>query len=104
MIRKRYKIIDIDCFDKIQVKSANFADEYFNSQPEKIKVVDDMMEYFENHKDKQIYTKKTNYLCNRKEELCICNVHANNFIKIYYGINYREEQYVVWVKKINEPF
>lgn len=103
-LRTRFKIIDVDWFDKIKVKSAIFADEYFNSQPEKIKVIDDMAEHFETHKDKSIYTKKTNYLCNRKEKICICNVHANDFRKIYDGINYGEEKYVAWVKKFNEPF
>ena len=50
-IRTRYKIIDVEWFDKIQVKSAIFNDEYFNSQPEKINVIDDIIEYFESHKD-----------------------------------------------------
>ena len=100
-LRTIFKIIDVDWFDKINVKSAIFADEYFNSQPEKIKVIDDMVEHFETHQDKSIYTKKTNYLCNRKEKICICNVHANDFRKIYDGINYTDEQYVAWVKKFN---
>ena len=100
-LRKKYKIIDVDWFDKIQVSSAIFGDEYFNLRPKKIKVVDDMVEYFETHKDKSIYTKKTNYLCDIKEEICICNVHANDFRKIYDGTNYSEEKYIAWVKKIN---
>ena len=103
-LRTRYKIINVNWFDKIQVKSSIFADEYFNSQPEKIKVIDDMIEHFETHKDKSIYKKKTNYLCNKKEKICVCNIHANDFRKIYDGINYSEEQYVAWIKKPNEPF
>lgn len=103
-LRTRYKIINVNWFDKIQVKSSIFADEYFNSQPEKIKVIDDMIEHFETHKDKSIYKKKTNYLCNKKEKICVCNIHANDFRKIYDGINYSEEQCVAWIKKPNEPF
>jgi len=48
----RYKIINVNWFDKIQVKSSIFADEYFNSQPEKIKVINDMKKHFKTHKDK----------------------------------------------------
>lgn len=98
-LRTEYKIIDVDWFDKIKVKSAIFNDEYFNSNPKKIKIVDDMVDYFENHKDKSIFTKKTNYLCDTKEKLCICNVHANDFRKIYDGINYTDDTYVAWVNE-----
>lgn len=103
-IRERYKIVDVDWFDRIQVNSTIFADEYFNSKPNKKKVLNDMVEHFLTDKDKHIYEKKTNYLCNRKEQLCICNTHANDFRKIYDGINYRDETYVAWVKKSNEAF
>lgn len=68
------------------------------------KVLNDMVEHFLTDKDKTIYKKKTNYLCNRKEQLCICNTHANDFRKIYDGINYKDETYVAWVKKPNEIF
>ena len=103
-IKNTYKIIEINWFGKTQVRSAIFNDNYFNSNPHKIIVLEDMVEHFFSHVDKTIYVKKTNYLCNRKERLCICNVHANDFRKIYDGINYNDEIYCAWVKKPNEPF
>jgi len=103
-IRENYKVVDVDWFDKIQVNSTIFDDEYFNSKPDKKKVLNDMVDHFLTDKDKSIYKNKTNYLCNRKERLCICNTHANDFRKIYDGINYRDETYVAWVKKTNEAF
>uniref|UniRef100_A0A6C0HYE0 Uncharacterized protein n=1 Tax=viral metagenome TaxID=1070528 RepID=A0A6C0HYE0_9ZZZZ len=32
----------------------------------------------------------TDYLCNERERICICNTHAEDFRKIYEGINYRK--------------
>lgn len=52
-LRTEYKIIDVDWFDKIKVKSAIFNDEYFNSNPKKIKIVDDMVDYF--HKKNKLF-------------------------------------------------
>lgn len=34
-IRERYKVVDVDWFDRIQVNLSIFADEYFNSKPDK---------------------------------------------------------------------
>lgn len=63
-----------------------------------------MLEYYLNDKDKSIY-KKTDYLCNKKEKFCICNTHADDFRKIYDGINYSPNiKYVSWCKKENDNF
>jgi hypothetical protein len=63
-----------------------------------------MLEYYLNDKDESIY-KKTEYLCNEKEQICICNNHAETFRKIYDGINYRPKlKYISWCKKDNEHF
>jgi hypothetical protein len=78
------------------------GDEYFTNNPQKKQVVDEMVEYFSTHKDKKIYKEKTNYLCDRKEKICICNTHANDFRKIYDGINYRDVKYSAWIIKSNE--
>ena len=56
-----------------------------------------MVNHFLTHKDKGIYKKKTNYLCNQKEKLCICNTHANDFRKIYDGEKYSNDIYVAWI-------
>ena len=51
-----------------------------------------MLNFYMNDKDEHnghIY-KRTDYLCNEKEKVCICNTHAEDFRKIYEGINYRQ--------------
>jgi len=106
VIRADYKVIDVDWFDTDQVKSKMFGDKYFDLDYNKKKkqIVNNMVDYYLSHKDKPIY-KKTDYLCNRKERICICNTHAHDFRKIYDGINYQPEKYYIsWIKKINEPF
>ena len=105
-LRESYKIIDVDWLDRTQVEYQIFGDKYFeeNDNKHKKQIVSDMLDYYLTHKDKPIY-KKTDYLCNRKEKICICNVHAHDFRKIYDGINYKpEDTYVSWIKKSNEPF
>lgn len=51
-IRERYKVVYVDWFDRIQVNSTIFADEYFNSNPDKKIVLNDMVEHFLTDKDK----------------------------------------------------
>jgi hypothetical protein len=96
-IKEDYKIIDVDWLDPILVKSKMVGDKYFT--PEKEEIVNNMLTYYLNHKDRPIY-KKTDYLCDKKEKICICNIHAEDFRKIYDGINYKKgEKYISWIKK-----
>jgi hypothetical protein len=67
-----------------------FGDKYFNSNLQKKQVVTEMLDYYLSHKNKPIY-EKTDYLCNEREQICICNIHANDFRKIYDGINYKPD-------------
>jgi hypothetical protein len=101
-IRKRYKIIDVKWIDKSQINYAMFGDDYFNLS--KTKIINNMLEHYLTDKDKEIYEKKINYICNKKEKICICNINANNFRKIYDDINYKDEIYISWIKKCDEPF
>jgi hypothetical protein len=97
-LRNNYKIIDVDYLDTSLVYSKMFGDNYFKLLPQKKDIINDMLDYYINHKDRAIY-KKTNYLCNEKEKICICNTHANDFRKIYDGINYKHnEKYISWFK------
>jgi hypothetical protein len=61
-----------------------------------------MLEYYLNDKDEHnihIY-KMTDYLCNDKERVCICNTHADDFRKIYQGVNYnKNKKYISWLEK-----
>jgi hypothetical protein len=92
-LRNNYKIINVDYLHPTLVHSKMFADDSFTS---KKNIVNEMLEYYLNHNDRGIY-KKTNYLCNEKEKICICNSHANDLRKIYDGINYKpNEKYISW--------
>ena len=95
-LRNNYKIIDVDYLEPILVRSKMFGDDYFKLQ--KKDAVNNMLDYYLNHKDKAIY-EKTNYLCDKKEKICICNQHANDLRKIFDGINYKQdEKYTSWFK------
>ena len=97
-LRNNYKIIDVDYLDPVLVRSKMFGDDYFKLFSLKKDSVNNMLDYYLNHKDSEIY-KKTNYLCDKKEKICICNEHANDLRKIYDGINYKpSEKYISWFK------
>ena len=97
-IRKNYKIIDVNWLDPVLVNSKIFSDEYFKTSSKKKEIVNDMLNYYLNHKDKSIY-QKTDYLCNEQEKICICNIHADDFRKIYDEHNYKErDKYISWLK------
>ena len=97
-LRNNYKIIDVDYLHPILVCSKMIGDNFFILSPKK-DVVNNMLEYYFNHEDIEIY-KKTDYLCNTKEKICICNTHAEDFRKIYDGVNYKPNaKYISWFKK-----
>ena len=97
-LRNNYKIIDVDYLHPSLVHSKMFADNYFSVLSNKKEVVNNMLDFYLNHSDRAIY-KKTDYLCNEKEKVCICNTHADDFRKIYEGINYKpNEKYISWFK------
>jgi hypothetical protein len=97
-IRNNYKIIDVDYLDPILVNYKMFGDKYFDQPFAKKDIINNMLKYYLNHYDSEIY-KKTNYLCNEKEKICICNQHANDLRKIYDGINYKpNEKFISWFK------
>jgi hypothetical protein len=73
-----------------------FGQDYFEFSPYKKEIVNEMLDFYMNHPDLEIY-KKTNYLCNEKEKICICNKHANDLRKIYDGINHNPKvKYISW--------
>lgn len=103
-IRQNYKVIDVDWLDRTLVHSSMFADKYFVKTPEKKVIIHNMLDYYLNHEDKPIY-KKLDYLCNAKEKICICNTHAEDFRKIYDGVNYKQgNKYISWCKKNKENY
>jgi hypothetical protein len=96
-LRNNYKIIDIDYLDHAVFRFKIFGDN--SLEQSKIDTLNNMLEYYLDHKDRKIY-KKTDYLCNMKEKVCICNTHAEDFRKIYDGVNYKpNKKYISWFKK-----
>lgn len=95
-IKETYKIIHIDWLNPILIKSTMITDDYFKKSQQKKEMVDDMLNYYLNHTDIEIY-KKTDYLCNEEEQICICNTHAEDFRKIFDGNNYKKgNKYISW--------
>ena len=63
-----------------------------------------MLNYYIYNKNREIY-KKTDYLCNEREKVCICNTHAEDFRKIYDGINYKKgDKYISLFQNNNVDF
>ena len=96
-IRQNYKVVDVDFLDTIEVNSKMYDDKYFTKIPERKEIINDVVNFCVNDVDKKIY-KKTDYICYEKEKLCICNIHAEDFRKIYDGFHYKEN------KKYNDKF
>ena len=95
-LRNNYKIIDIDYLDPFLVRYKMIGDNFFEGS--KRDIMNNMMEYYSNDKDREIY-KKTDYLCNVKEKVCICNTHAEDLRRVYEGVNYKpNKKYISWFK------
>ena len=96
-LKNNYTILDVDYLDPYLVHAKMYDRNAF-LLPRKKVVVNNMLKYYLNHKDSEIY-QKTDYLSNEKEKICICNTHAEDFRKIYDGINYKpDKKYISWFK------
>lgn len=92
-IKQTYKIINVDYLDYNTVQWQAFDEDSNTNQ-----VLKNMTDFYLNHKDTPIY-KKTDLLCNTKENICICNTHADDFRRIYDGNNYKKgERYISWCR------
>jgi hypothetical protein len=101
-LKNNYTIIEVDYLDPILVHS-KMMNKQFSREKEKKSILAEMLKYYLQHNDKEIY-KKTDYLCNETEKVCICNTHAEDFRRIYDGIHYKpNDKYISWftpLKKI----
>jgi len=96
-LKNNYKIINVDYLEPTLVRSKMYENNSFLLS-RKSDIINNMLNYYLKHNDCEIY-KKTDYLCNEKEKVCICNNHAEDFRKIYDGIDYRpNEKYISWFK------
>jgi hypothetical protein len=99
-LENNYKIIKIDYLDTNLIND-EMIENNLTLLPSKKNLVNNMLEYYLNHSDKKIY-KKTDYLCNEEEKLCICNIHADDLRKIYDGKYYIPNiKYVSMFREIN---
>ena len=98
-IKINYKVIDVYWLDPIQVNYKINADKILEKSPKKKEMINIMLNYYLNHKDISIY-KFTDYLCNKKEKICICNIHAEDLRKIYdqshYINNKFNKKFISW--------
>jgi hypothetical protein len=95
-INEMYKVIDVHWLEPNLVKSKMAEDEYFTKLPKKREVVNHMLKYYYNHENRSVY-EKTEYICNEKEKVCICNIHADDFRRIYNRYTYKpNEKYISW--------
>lgn len=104
-IKQNYTIINVDWIDIDLVHENIVKNEYFIANPAKIEIVNDMLNYYLTRNDKYIYQKKTDFLCNEKQNICLCNTYAEDYRKILDGINYKkDEKYISWIRILNEHF
>lgn len=103
-IRATYKVIDVPYLDPIKVNYKMFADNYFQKNPGKEEIINNMLDFYLSRNDAPIY-KKTDYLCNEKEKICICNTNAEDFRKIYEEQNYKPgKKYISWIRQQKDHF
>jgi hypothetical protein len=103
-IRETYKVIDVPLLYTEEVRYQMFGDKYFENNPEKEKIVDDMLDYYLKNKCREIY-RKTDFLCNEKEKICICSKHAEDLRRIYDEKNYKPGvKFISWIKKETDHF
>lgn len=102
-IRENYKIIEVGWLDPFLIKFKMSNDEYFKQSPQKVEIVNNMVQYYLNNQNKSIY-KKTDYLCNTKEKLCICNIHAEDLRNIYDTECNEEDIFISWIKLKKDNF
>jgi len=95
-IKNNFQIIYVDYLDPDLVHAGMYDKNAF-ILPRTKNIVNNMLEYYLNHEDRAIY-KKTDYLCNEKEKVCICNTHAEDLRKIYDVIYKPGDKYISWFK------
>ena len=95
-INKIFKVINVHWLEPNLVKTKMAEDEYFTKLPEKKETVNNMLKYYYNHENSGLY-ERTDFLCSEKDKVCICNVNADDFRRVYDRFNYKpNEKYISW--------
>jgi hypothetical protein len=102
-LRNTFDIIDINYINPILINNKilnNNKDTINNNILNNNKdTINNMLNFIYTDKNKHILIKSTDYLCNREKKVCICNINADNFRKIYEGRNYKENtNYIAWIE------
>jgi hypothetical protein len=95
---KKYKIINTNILDEYIINQLILTDEYFNKYPVKSKVVNNMLNYCLQHEEKEIF-KRTDYICNKRIKVCICNNQADYFRRMANKNITEGKQNISWCKK-----
>lgn len=104
-IKENYTIINVNLIASDLVHENIAKNNFFIENPEKIEIVNDMLNYYLTQNHTYVYQKKTELLCNEKERICMCNIYAAKYRKILEGINYKKDKkYISWIREINDPF
>lgn len=88
-INDNYKVLEVNYLSEESINNVILKN-INDLSDDQVKVISEMSNYYLNHKNCAIY-KKTEFLCNLKEKICIYNIHADNFRKLYDGINYNKD-------------
>ena len=94
-IRSHYKIVDVDWLDifNVQLKLYDMGDSVLPRQSAAARAI---TRFCLKDQNKSVY-KKTDYICNEKERICICNTHAEDFRRIYDGSSYiAGKKFIAW--------
>jgi hypothetical protein len=95
-LRNNYLILNVE-YLALDLAKKKMYDRNAFILPREKDIVINMLEYYLNHKYRNFF-KKTEYLCNEKEKICICNINADDLRKIY-DVNYiPNKKYISWFK------
>lgn len=93
---KDYRIVEIDIMDKRLLVNSEI---FFEKNRIIRENVSNMLDYYLNHSNNVGY-EMTDYFCDKKAKLCICNIYAENFRKIYMSDDYNKgKKYISWFNK-----
>jgi hypothetical protein len=97
-LRDVFEVVDVDYINPVLINRKLLN----RPRPvtEQVSTINKMIDLVFSSKHKSIYTKQTDYLCNREKRICICNLNADTFRKIYGGANYKKDEiYIAWLRE-----
>jgi len=93
-LKSSYKMIEVPSFDYYQINVKMFGDEYLETTMNQKVVMDRMLFYYMRHHDVDLF-KRTDYICNEKEKICICNTGAEE-LRILNGGTKNNQKFISW--------